>query len=218
MSRGQLNINGNNIELKGEVANESQRQQLAADMATALNPTYSVRNAHCHDLTVLSQPDPGTRGHAVARELIEQVILFSARPTLVLPCSGSFDVPCQNVMVAWDGSREAARAVADALPLLRKARQVNVVAWQEKGLLTGSRPVKLNEVCKWLAWHGVSADAHLETASVPIAQAMLSRAADLDTDLVVMGAYGHTRWAERMLGGATRGVLASMTVPVLMSH
>jgi nucleotide-binding universal stress UspA family protein len=120
--------------------------------------------------------------------------------------------------VAWDGSREAARAVADALPFLRKARRVNLVAWQEKGLLADTGPIKLQQVCKWLALHGVAAEGHLETASMPIADAMLSRTADLDTDLVVMGAYGHTRWTERVLGGATRGVLASMTVPVLMSH
>ena len=67
-------------------------------------------------------------------------------------------------------------------------------------------------------WQGVSADVRVETTGIGIAEAMLSRAGDLSTDLIVMGAYGHARWAERVLGGATRGLLASMTVPVLMSH
>ena len=77
---------------------------------------------------------------------------------------------------------------------------------------------RLDSLHRWLMWQGVSADVRIETTGIGIAQAMLSRAADLDTDLIVMGAYGYARWTERVLGGATRGVLQSMTVPVLMSH
>ena len=77
---------------------------------------------------------------------------------------------------------------------------------------------RLDALQHWLMWQGVSADVRIETTGVDIADAMLSRAADFGADLIVMGAYGHARWAERVLGGATRGLLASMTVPVLMSH
>jgi nucleotide-binding universal stress UspA family protein len=185
-----------------------------ADFATAL-----LGQAQCHDLAVLSQPDPRSPAHALRQAIVEQVILYGARPALLLPYAGNFDVPSQKVMIAWDGSREAARAVADALPLLHKARQVHVVSWRERSLL-GADPatVRLEGLRRWLLWHGVNAETHVEVASAPIAEAMLSRISDLDADLLVMGAYGHSRWTERMLGGATRGLLASMTVPVLMSH
>ncbi|WP_404932793.1 universal stress protein [Piscinibacter sp. HJYY11] len=86
-------------------------------------------------------------------------------------------------------------------------------------LLADATPnAELEEVREWLLRHGVSADVRSEVASTPIADAILSRSADLDTDLLVMGGYGHTRWTERLMGGATRGILATMTVPVLMSH
>jgi nucleotide-binding universal stress UspA family protein len=177
-----------------------------------------MEQAQGHDLVLLSQADPDRYAHAKARQIVEQSVLSGARPTLVLPYAGSFGVPYETVMIAWDNSREAARAVADALPLLRKAKQVHAVTWKETGLLEGVRPARLDTLGKWLLRHGVSAEMHSESSSVPIADALLSRAADLQADLIVMGAYGHARWAERMLGGATRGLLASMTVPVLMSH
>jgi nucleotide-binding universal stress UspA family protein len=122
-------------------------------------------------------------------------------------------------MVAWDDSREAARAVSDALPLLRRAGQVQVVSWNEAGTEADTRlNERMDALRQWLTWQGVPAETRVETTAVSISDAMLSRAADLGADLVVMGAYGHSRWTERVLGGATRGLLTSMTVPVLMSH
>ena len=185
-----------------------------SDKATSL-----VRHAHCSDLSVLTQADPAATGHRLAQDLVEQVVLHSARPTLILPYAGRFDTIGSNVMVAWDDSREAARALSDALPLLRLAQRIQVVSWNEAGASDDPtlRP-RLDALHQWLMWQGVSADVCSETTGIDIADAMLSRAADLNTDLIVMGAYGHARWTERVLGGATRGLLASMTVPVLMSH
>jgi nucleotide-binding universal stress UspA family protein len=178
-----------------------------------------VRHAHCSDLTLVSQADPGAPGHADAQALVEQVVLHSARPTLILPYAGSFELPCRKAMVAWDDSREAARALSDALPLLRRAANVDVIAWNEKGAeIDATLRPRLDALSKWLMWQGVSAEMRVETTGIGIADAMLSRAADLSADLIVMGAYGHARWTERVLGGATRGLLASMTAPVLMSH
>jgi len=175
--------------------------------------------AHCHDLTVLTQENPEAPSHTNARQLLEQAILFSARPTLVLPRAGSFDGCCQTVMVSWDDSCEAAAAVADALPLLKQAKTVHVVSWKENGLFEATdRPAPLEGLRRWLQRHGVEIQMHTEITSARIADAMLSRAAELQADLIVMGAYGHARWAQRILGGATSGLLASMTVPVLMSH
>lgn len=178
-----------------------------------------VQAAHCSDLVLLSQPDPQASGHAAARAVVEQVVLGSARPSLLLPYAGRFDTVGRRVLVAWDDSREAARAVSDALPLLQRAEQVELVAWNERGTVRDeSLPDSLRALQRWLAWHGVSAETAQETTEIPIAEAMLSRAADLESDLIVMGAWGHARWTERMLGGATRGLLDAMTVPVLMSH
>ncbi len=178
-----------------------------------------VYHAHCSDLTVLSQPDPQAPGQRQAQAVLEEVILQSARPTLVIPYAGRFDAIGHTVMVAWDDSREAARAVSDALPLLRRAGQVHVVSWNEAGDPTDERlGERMDALRQWLMWQGVPAEARVESTAIGIADAMLSRAADLGADLMVMGAYGHSRWAERVLGGATRGLLASMTVPVLMSH
>lgn len=178
-----------------------------------------VRHAHCSDLTVLSQPDPGADGHRAARDMVERVLMHSARPTFVLPYAGRFDRIGQSAMVAWDDSREATRAVSDALPLLRRAKTVQVVSWNEAGSTSDrSLPPRLDALRQWLMWQGVAAEVREETTDVGIGEAMLSRACDLGCDLIVMGAYGHTRLAERVLGGATRGLLASMTVPVVMSH
>ena len=132
---------------------------------------------------------------------------------------GSADSIGGRVMVAWDDSRESARAVSDALPLLRLATRVEVVSWADAATVEAAAlPRRLQALQPWLAWQGVSAELSIETTGHGIADAMLSRAADLSADLIVMGAYGRSRWAERVLGGATRGLLASMTVPVLMSH
>ena len=177
-----------------------------------------VRHAHCSDLTVLTQVEPDAPGHRARRAVLEQSVLHSARPTLLLPYAGRVGSVGAKVMVAWDDSREAARALSDALPLLRRSTRVQVVAWHEAGDDDAALRRRLDDVHRWLMWHGVSADVAVETTEIEIADAMLSRAAELDVDLIVMGAYGHTRWTERVLGSATRGLLASMTVPVLMSH
>ena len=166
-----------------------------------------------------AQPGPTAPRHRWAQDLVEQVVLYSARPTLILPYAGRFDTIGTNVMVAWDDSRESARAVSDALPLLRLAKQVQVVSWNEAGAIEDKtlRP-RLEALHRWLMWQGVSADVRVETTDVGIAKAMLSRAADLKTDLIVMGAYGHRPSTAHRLGGTTRSLLAAISVPVLMSH
>ena len=185
-----------------------------ADTARSL-----VRHAHCSDLTLLTQADPTAPSHRRAQDLVEQVVLNSARPTLIIPYAGRFETLGSNVMVAWDESREVVRALSDALPLLRRAKRVQVISWNEKGAGDDrALRARLDALHQWLMWQGVSAEVRVETTEVDISNAMLSHAADLNADLIVMGAYGHTRWVERILGGATRGLLASMTIPVLMAH
>ncbi|MFL6663304.1 MAG: universal stress protein [Rhizobacter sp.] len=178
-----------------------------------------VRHAHASDLTVMSQPNPLAVDHAEARDAIEAVVLQSARPTLIVPYAGHFESIGTDVLVAWDGSPEATHAVNEALPLLRRARRVRVVSWAEAGSRAADalRP-RQAAMQRWLARQGTTAEVSLEVAAVNVADAMLSLAADSGCDLIVMGAYGHPRWAERMLGGATGRLLHSMTLPVLMAH
>ena len=185
-----------------------------ADVAQSL-----VRHAHGADLTLLTQADPAEADHSQRQALVEQLLFHSARPTLVLPCSGRIAPIGTQVLVAWDDSREAARAVADALPLLRRAERVRLLRWIEggEGDTTALRE-RLGAQVRWLARQGVRAEAQLEPRGGPVAESMLASAAGFGADLIVMGAYGHSRWAERLLGGATRGLMHSMTVPVLMSH
>jgi nucleotide-binding universal stress UspA family protein len=122
---------------------------------------------------------------------------------------GEFETLGRDVLVAWKPTPEAARAVQAALPLLHAARQVHVAAW-------GDDP---REIERLLLLHGIDARYHREPAAdAHVGELLLSRAADLSADLLVMGCYGHSRTRELVLGGASRRVLQSMTLPVLMCH
>lgn len=177
-----------------------------------------LRHAHACDLAVLSQPEPGTPHQGRQRALVDQSVLNSPRPTLLVPYAGRFEPPARRVLVAWDEGREAARAMADALPLLTRAEQVRVLRWARASDDTQALGQRLEGLSRWLLGHGVHVAASVEVSDVGVADAMLSRASDMDADLIVMGAYGHARWTQRMVGGATRGILDTMTVPVLMSR
>jgi nucleotide-binding universal stress UspA family protein len=200
-----------------ELAGVSERRTMVedSDMSTALN-----RRGRVNDLLVLTQSDPRANdGRAFKNPQIETTILASARPVLVLPYANAAGTLGTRVLVAWDDSHAAARAIADALPLLRRAEAVHVMLFnrdapEDEGGLSSD----LSSVAQWLARHGVIARTRVETTTIEVGDALLSRAADLGVDLIVMGAFGHARWRERILGGTTRDVLGTMTVPVLMSH
>jgi len=178
-----------------------------------------VRHAHCADLVVLTQARADSPTAHDERLLVERVVLDSGRPTVVLPYAQRVEHVGHKVLVAWDDSREAARAAADALPMLAHARRVDVVAWREKGSPDDTAlRASLDAAHRWLRRHGVESHVYIETPHGSVADAMRARAGQLDADLIVMGAYGHARWAERVLGGATRTMLSSAQVPVLMSH
>lgn len=178
-----------------------------------------VRHAHCSDLCIVSQAPLDGPNRRRAGRAVEQMVLDGARPTLVLPDVGDITRIGPRALVAWDDSRESARALSDALPLLRLASQVDVVHWVTSMADDASvQRKRLGTVQRWLMWQGVAAEVRTEPTDIGVADAMLSLAANRSADLIVMGAYGHARWAERMLGGATRGILDAMTVPVLMSH
>ena len=140
---------------------------------------------------------------------------------LVVPYVGAPEVIGTNVVIAWDGGREASRAVADALPILVRARKVTIACLDPSASARGADTVARDRLLAYLRRHGVAARVesdNLDEADIGIGDWLLSRVADLSGDLIVMGGYGHSRWREQVLGGATRALLAEMTVPVLMAH
>ena len=173
--------------------------------------------AHCTDLLVMSQPDPAQAGYRYELSTLEQVLLHGARPTLLVPYRHKGPLRMRRMLIVWDDSGESVRAMTDALPLLRRAQQVTLAHWRHDPD-SGRVLQRLHSVHQWLAFHGVEAQPQDLVTSLPIGEAMLSAACDLDTDLIVMGAYSHPRWSEFLFGGASRTLLGAMTVPVLMSH
>jgi nucleotide-binding universal stress UspA family protein len=178
------------------------------------------RRSHATDLVILGQPDPDRNDHSGRRAALEEVLLRIPAPALLVPYANAVQTIGTRVMIAWDGSREATRAISDALPLLQRARQVEIVRWAApRARDEGARAVsRLDAIPGWLKLHGVNATVKTEVTEGSVSDAMLSLAADTGVDLIVMGAYGHPRWTERLLGGATRGLLDAMTVPVFMSR
>lgn len=176
-----------------------------------------ARQAMYADLLVLGQDDPDQAGNAGTQaDFPERALAGSGRPAIVVPYAGDFDAGFTNVVIAWKETPEAARAVAAAMPLLRKAANVHVVAWGEPAdAVEGGL-----DLAAYLLQHGIDAHFHAcgpEPAG-EVGELLLSRVADLSGHLLVMGCYGHGRTREWVLGGASRTVLRSMTVPVLMAH
>jgi nucleotide-binding universal stress UspA family protein len=162
------------------------------------------------DLVIAGQPDLNT---PLAKSFAGELVLGVGRPVLFVPYAGTFADVGKRVLVAWNESREAARAVSDALPLLSRAESVEVVNFDHDADISAAN------LAHYLARHGIKASAARQSApGVEIGSQILSRAADGGADLIVMGGYGHSRLRELVLGGATRTLLESMTVPVLMAH
>lgn len=174
------------------------------------------RQALYHDLLVLGQEEPGNFDSGpLPRDFVPSVITETGKPTLVVPYAGHFGGQAERVVVAWKPSAEAARAATAALPWLRNARQVHV-AWR-RDLRDEADP--LPALVDWMKLQGVNSPIqqhHL--GDIEAGEALLSLAAEVGAELLAMGCYGHGRMREWVLGGASRTVLASMTLPVLMVH
>jgi nucleotide-binding universal stress UspA family protein len=166
------------------------------------------------DLAIVGQAQ---REHGASEEVMIEAALFeSGRPLVVVPYIQRQGLKLDRVIVCWDGGRTAARAIADAMPFLERAKAVDVVIVAEERKqdeITGAKLVQ------HLARHGIAASARRTSkGDISIENVILSYAADSGADFLVMGGYGHSRLREFILGGATRGILSSMTLPVLMSH
>ena len=185
-------------------------------LSGGLEPAREFAHAAMYgDLMVLGQHDPSAAGFGAPADFVEAVLAQSGRPALVVPCVGPAPGAFSTVAVAWKETPEAARAVVAALPFLRRAASVHILAW-------GAEPQggHLPRLAQYLALHGVLAERHHEPPedAANLGESILSRCDDLSADLLVMGCYGHGRAREWAVGGASRTMLLSMTLPVLMTH
>jgi nucleotide-binding universal stress UspA family protein len=164
------------------------------------------------DIVIVGQTDTDNPAAQDGRRIPEAVLLSGGRPVLVVPYIGTIDTVGQTVLVGWKSSREAARAINDAIPLLQKARSITVLSIDQD-----DSPA--TEVVRHLARHGIAAEAaHTPSGGLPEGDVLLNSASDLGADLIVVGGYGHSRASEFVFGGVTRTLLTEMTIPVLFSH
>jgi len=173
------------------------------------------RLARSFDLSVIRQAEPNKAEQEVP--IIEGALFESGRSVIVVPYVQTQGAKFDRVMVGWDGSRTAARAIGDAMPVLERAKMIEVFT-----VVAG--PTKNTElpgidIGQHLSRHGLNVEVkRIPAVGINVPEAILSHAADISADFMVMGGYGHSRLREYVLGGATRGMLASMTLPTLMSN
>ncbi|ABA04214.1 Universal stress protein, UspA [Nitrobacter winogradskyi Nb-255] len=171
--------------------------------------------ARCFDLSIVMQSDDhkGINNSI----LIETTLFDSGRPLIIVPSTQRETLKLEKVVCCWDGSRTAARAINDALPFLKKASAVELLIVEDEK--TANEKVHGTEIGRHLARHDIKVGVEtIPAADMDIANAILSHVAGSPTSLLVMGGYGHSRLREFVFGGATRGMLSAMTVPVFMSH
>lgn len=179
------------------------------------SPGRFPKMARRFDLSVIMQSDTEEGDNDI---LIEQVLFDSGRPVLIVPYIQKAPIRLDRVVCGWDGSRAATRAINDARPLLRRAGAVELLIVRDHKVRDPNE-LRGIEMANHLARHGIKLDIKTITApDVGVAASILSHVADSSADLLVMGGYGHSRLREFVLGGVTREMLKSMTVPVLMSH
>jgi nucleotide-binding universal stress UspA family protein len=186
-------------------------------MADDLANVFARHGRHA-DLILVGQPDPDdTRSSGSI--LVETAFMSTGTPAMIIPYIGAGPMPPRQVMCCWDGSRESARAIRDALPLLAMARSATlmVVEPERLGDRVGQQPGA--DIATFLARHGVRVAIRTEPAAdLGVGDVLLSAASDQGADLIVMGGYGHSRLREVVFGGTTSHLLAHMTVPLLLSH
>lgn len=185
------------------------------DVTGDMLETIALHARYC-DLVIIGQTAPDSLDGG---SLPDDLILAIGRPMLVVPYAGRFQSVGRRVLVAWNASREATRAVHDAMPILCRADLVRVIAVNPGHGMAGHGDIPGADICLHLSRHGVKAICeHIRSDEVEAGAMLLNRASDEDCDLLVMGGYGRSRLREMVLGGATHHLLRHMTVPVLLSH
>ena len=181
-------------------------------------PTGINMQARYCDLVIIGQTDLSAPSPTVMPDFPESVLLNCGRPVLIVPYAGHFKTVGQRAMIAWDASTQAARAVTAAIPLLSRAKIAEIVVFNPERDSARHGEQAGADIALYVARHGVKVNISKYEVPTDIGNALLSQAADAGSDLLVMGGYGHSRFREILLGGATKTVLATMTLPVLMSH
>ena len=198
----------------------ARRLSIPHDAKSTFNVSYAATRAvtqmsRLYDLNIVAQPD---RSNPSQTDFLAEAVLFgSGRPMLMVPYIARAPITADRVLICWDGGLPAARAVHDAMPFLRKAKTIDLVTVNEDEAAAGE--VSSTALIAHLARRDLAATPYRLTADAPnIHNAILSLAADNNTDLIVMGGYGHSRLREFILGGTTRGMFETLTVPALISH
>jgi len=178
----------------------------------------------CHhalyaDLVIVGQAGGTGKDKEIPADLPERLVLGAGRPVLIVPYAGMFPTVGERVLVAWKAGRESTRAVNDALPLLKKAQRVNILAIDSSETYEDDGETLCSSISEHLERHGVRASGErMMAGSATVGDALLNRACEEGFDLLVMGAYAHTPQGKMALGAVARHILAQMTLPVLMSH
>jgi nucleotide-binding universal stress UspA family protein len=176
-------------------------------------------NGRYADVVVIGQEDPDGPLDTGAGNLTDRLVVSIGRSVLVVPYVGKYPKIGERVLVAWNSSRQASRAVHDALPFLENAKEVHILSVNPTKGETAHGEIPSADISTHLARHGVKARAEsINAPDIDVADMLLARLVDEGCDMMVMGAYGHARFRELVLGGVTRQVLDHMTAPVLMSH
>lgn len=196
----------------------SEWQVVMADVPTVADAL--IEHSRTADLVIVAQQNQDDKDYA-QYDVPERIILESGRPVLIVPYAGHFGDIGNNIMVAWNTSKEASRAIFDAIPVMKMADNVRIF-W-----FNPAKDIEIDEdtatpgslLAKILARHDIKAEASYSVSNdIGIGDELLSRSADVGSDLLVMGGYGHSRFREMVMGGATRHILKHMTLPILMSH
>lgn len=211
---------------RGAVQNAFLEAAATADVPAVVragesSPSATVAlHGRASDLIIVSQQNRDDVEAAHENEFVEQTLLTAGRPVMVLPSSGDFPVVGDRVLLCWDGSREAARALADAAPLLQGASHVVVLTMDEGAATRNVESIPFEDLATYCVAHGIPAPDHVrrDIKGVGVGSTILNAAADYSADLIVMGAYGHSKFREWAMGGATASILKSMTVPIMFSH
>lgn len=198
----------------------ARRLNIPHDAKSTFNVSYAATRtvtemSRLYDLNIVAQPDSSSPSQT---DFLSEAVLFgSGRPMLMIPYINRGTFSLDRVLICWDGKAPAARAVHNAAPFLRKAKAIDVVAINEDEESAGE--ASLAAFVAHLARRDLPATPHRLTADTSnVHNAILSLAADNDSDLIVMGGYGHSRFREFILGGVTRGMFETLTVPALISH
>lgn len=195
-------------------------EEIESEWRTAIGNVEETVAIHGRyvDLVIVGQRNPDASSPG-GTNIAAHAVLAAGRPVLVVPYAGRFETFGENVTVAWNGTPYAARAVADAMPILMKAQKVTVLTVNSRDELVGGGIIPASDLALHLTRHGVKAEAaQTVSTEVSVADLLLNRSFNSGNDLLVAGAYGHSRMRELILGGTTRALLDHMTLPVLMSH